>query len=185
MKKLFLTLLVSILTLTASAQAYIGGGVGLWRNTDDNFTSFTLKPEIGYNLSSKWALGIGLNYTHLYSNPSEVDDDDYGKVNTFSLDPYARWSFVKFGPVSLFLDMGFGIGVYKEKSADDSYVSWNVGVSPGVKVSLAKHIDFIAHAGFLGFKGCDDELVGKNVYARGFGFNLDSQSLTFGLNYNF
>lgn len=184
MKKILLTLLVSLVALTASAQAYIGGGVGVWRNTDDNFTNFTLKPEVGYNLSDKWALGIGLDFTHNYYNPHEVDDDDYGKVNTFSIDPYARWSFVKFGPVKLFLDMGFGVGVVKAKGADDSYVNWNVGLRPGVKVSLTKNLDFIAHAGFLGFKGCDDE-VAKTGYDRGFGFNVDSQSLLFGLNFNF
>lgn len=184
MKKILLTLLVSLVAITASAQAYIGGGVGVWRNDDANFTSFTFKPEVGCNLSNKWAIGVGLNFTHVYSNPEEVDDDDYGKVNTLSIDPYARWSFVKFGPVKLFLDMGFGVGVVKEKQTDDAYVNWNVGVRPGVKVSLAKNVDFIAHAGFLGFKGCDDE-ISTTPYDRGFGFSLDSQSLTFGLNFNF
>lgn len=184
MKKLFLTLIVALVSLTASAQVYVGGEVGLWRNTDDNFTNFTLAPEVGYNLSDKWAIGVGIGYEHNYSNPGHIGDGDYGKFNSIIANPYARWSFVKFGPVSLMLDMGFGIGAIKDKEADESYTAWNIGVKPGVKVSLAKNIDFIAHFGFLGYKDADDELD-LGTYAKGFGFRVDATSLNFGLNFNF
>lgn len=184
MKKLFLTLIVALVSLTASAQVYVGGEVGLWRNTDDNFTNFTLAPEVGYHLSDKWAIGVGIGYSHDYYNPNDVDDKDYGKSNTFALNPYARWSCIKFGPVSFILDMGFGIGATKDKGADESYTVWNIGVKPGIKVSLAKNIDFIAHAGFLGYKDADDAL-NPNLYDKGFGFRVDATSLNFGLNFNF
>lgn len=38
MKKLFLSLIALLATVAASAQVYVGGEVGLWRNTDDNHT---------------------------------------------------------------------------------------------------------------------------------------------------
>ena len=107
MKKLFLTLAVAAASLTASAQVYVGGEVGLWRNKDANHTNFTIKPYLGYKLSDKWDLGIGIGYEHDYEN--------HVKKSSFDVDPYARWSYVKFGPVSLFLDMGFGVATYKEK----------------------------------------------------------------------
>lgn len=66
MKKLFLTLAVAAASLTASAQVYVGGEVGLWRNKDANHTNFTIKPDLGYKLSDKWDLGIGIGYEHNY-----------------------------------------------------------------------------------------------------------------------
>ena len=179
MKKLFLTLAVAAASLTASAQAYVGGEVGFWRNSDDNHTSFTLHPEIGYQLSPKWDLGLGFSYSHDYLKGY--------KVNGIQVDPYARWSYAKFGPVSLFLEMGFGVNTYKTKfrdgDASDAQVGWRVGVQPGVKVGLCKNIDFIAHVGFLGYRESDDN---RCSYGEdGFGFNLSGNNLNFGLVYKF
>lgn len=175
MKKLFLTLMVACSSLAVSAQTYIGGEVGFWRNSDANKTSFVLHPEVGYSLSDKWALGVGFGYSHAYYSGI--------KVNAVQADPYARWNAVKFGPVSLFLDMGFGVNSYKVKDADDSQLGWRVGVQPGIKVSLAKNIDFVAHAGFLGYRDADDDYCsyGDN----GFGFDVDGNDLSFGIYYNF
>lgn len=175
MKKLFLTLMVACSSLAVSAQTYIGGEVGFWRNSDANKTSFVLHPEVGYSISDKWALGVGFGYSHAYYSGI--------KVNAIQADPYARWNAVKFGPVSLFLDMGFGVNSYKVKDADDSQLGWRVGVQPGIKVSLAKNIDFVAHAGFLGYRDADDDYCsyGDN----GFGFDVDGNDLSFGIYYNF
>lgn len=176
MKKLFLTLLVAVVSLTASAQVYVGGGVGFWRNTDANTTSVYISPEVGYSLSDKWALGIGFGYAHSYA--------DGIKVNGLEANPYARWNYAKFGPVSLFLDMGFGVATFKAKDADDSSTAWNMGVKPGIKVALAKQIDFVAHFGFLGYRDADeglDEVYGNN----GFGFDLNATNVMFGVYYNF
>lgn len=179
MKKFFLTLLVAIATVSAGAQTYVGGGVGFWRNADDNHTNFNLKPEVGYNLSDKWAVGIGIGYDYNYKN--DVKD------HKFSVDPYARWSFVKFGPVGLFLDMGFGIGTHKTKVGDadasDADVTWQIGVAPGVKVSLCKNLDFIAHCGFFGYRDNDSEIMSYGE--KGFGLKFSGNDLNFGLRYNF
>lgn len=198
MKKFFLMLLVAAFSLTAGAQVYLGGEVGLWRNSDDNHTAFKLKPEIGYNLSDKWALGIGIGYNHDYVGTGDVELPGFDasgsvKVNGFSVTPYARYSFAKFGPVSLFLDGGFGINTYKVKvtgevgdhsasKTSDAQTGWQIGIQPGVKVNLAKNIDFIARVGFLGYRDADDQYCqfGEN----GFGFDL-SNNLSFGLFYNF
>ena len=67
MKKIVLFLFVAIATLSVKAQdLYMGGTVGLWRNDDANTTSFKLAPEIGYNLSEQWALGVELQFNHEY-----------------------------------------------------------------------------------------------------------------------
>lgn len=178
MKKLFLTLAVAAASLTASAQVYVGGEVGFWRNSDANHTNFTIHPEVGYQLSDKWDLGIGIGYQHDY--------ESHAKVNGFAVDPYARWSFVKFGPVSMFLDMGFGVNTYKTKIGDhssDAQVGWRVGVQPGLKVALCKNLDFIAHVGFLGYQDADDEFCSYGE--DGFGFNVSGNNLNFGVVYKF
>ncbi len=199
MKKLFLTLAVAFASLAANAQLYVGGEVGAWRNSDDNHTSFNLKPEIGYQLSDKWDLGIGIGFNHDYKGVGEASDGTTlvkNKENSFEVNPYARWSFVKFGPVRMFLDITAGVSTYKVKATvynpvteksttetGDAQVGWRVGVQPGVAVGLCKNLDFIAHVGFLGYRDADDNKCsyGEN----GFGFDLSSNNLNFGFVYKF
>lgn len=178
MKKFFLTLLVAVMGLTASAQVYTGGEVGLWRNYDANKTNFTIAPEIGYNLSDKWAIGVGLDYTHLYNKGV--------KDNSIGINLYGRYNALSFGPVSFFVDGGAGFFTDNVKVGDgdsESYNAWEVGLKPGVKVSLTKKLDFVAHMGFLGYRDCDDEL--RDFVDNGLGFKFSSRDLSFGLLFNF
>lgn len=194
MKKLFLSLIVAVCSLAASAQAYVGGQVGLWRNTDANHTSFNLAPELGYKLSDQWELGLSIGFAHNYY--------DGTKVNGFEVDPYVRYTVAKAGPVSFFLDGGFGFATAKAKRGDwksDSFNQWQIGIKPGVKVSLSKKVDFIASMGFLGYRDNDDvkvtgidaiddifEDASPSVYGeKGFGFDFSTSNLKFGLIYNF
>ena len=194
MKKLFLSLIVAVCSLAASAQAYVGGQVGLWRNTDANHTSFNLAPELGYKLSNQWDLGLSIGFAHDYNKGL--------KLNGFEVDPYVRYTVAKAGPVSFFLDGGFGFATAKAKKGDrksDSYNMWQIGIKPGVKVSLSKKVDFIASMGFLGYRDNDDvkvtgidaiddifEDASPSVYGeKGFGFDFSTSNLKFGLIYTF
>ena len=194
MKKLFLSLIVAACSLAASAQAYVGGQVGLWRNTDANHTSFNLAPELGYKLSNQWDLGLSIGFAHDYNKGL--------KLNGFEVDPYVRYTVAKAGPVSFFLDGGFGFATAKAKKGDrksDSYNMWQIGIKPGVKVSLSKKVDFIASMGFLGYRDNDDvkvtgidaiddifEDASPSVYGeKGFGFDFKTSNLKFGLIYTF
>ena len=66
MRKLFLLVVIVMAAITASAQEgiYLGGGISLWRNNDVDKTSFSITPDVGYNLSEKWAVGVELAYAH-------------------------------------------------------------------------------------------------------------------------
>lgn len=66
MKKIYLTLVALVMTVAASAQVFVGGEVGFWRNYEDNHTAFNVAPQIGYNLNSEWALGIEVGYDYNY-----------------------------------------------------------------------------------------------------------------------
>lgn len=182
MKKFLLTALVALLSLTASAQIYVGGQVGFWRDYNENQTNFNLVPEVGYELSDKWAIGLNVGYVYNYDNGV--------KANGAVVAPYARFTAAQWGPVRLFLDGGFGFNTYKTKYdvgnktvTSDAYNAWEVGIKPGVAVALAKNVEFIAHFGFLGYRDSDDNAArfGKD----GFGFQLDGNNLSFGLNYKF
>lgn len=177
MKKLFLTFVAAIISLSASAQGYVGGEVGFWRNFSDNKTTFSVAPEVGYNLSDTWAMGVTFQYVHAYEKGV--------KINAVTFDPYARFTYAKLGPVNLFLDGGFGIAVYKEKDADDSNVGWNVGIKPGVAVNLTDKLSFVAHIGFLGYRDSNDDHPWAYYGDDGFGFDISGNDLTFGLYYNF
>lgn len=191
MKKIFLSLVALLATVAASAQVYVGGEVGLWRNTDDNHTSFTIAPQVGYNINDKWALGLEFLYNHEYKDGLKGDGAGVA--------PYARYTVAKAGPVSFLLDGGVGFMTYKAKYEgkysdyeSDSYNAWQIGISPAVKVSLTKKVDFIASLGFLGYRDNDDiiDTDGDKVSApafgeKGFGFSFSSNDLKFGVVYNF
>lgn len=55
MRKLFLLVVIVMAAISASAQEgiYLGGGISLWRNNDLDKTSFSITPDVGYNLSEK------------------------------------------------------------------------------------------------------------------------------------
>ena len=54
MRKIFMTLVALVMTVAANAQVFVGGEVGFWRNYEDNHTSFTVAPQVGYNITNKW-----------------------------------------------------------------------------------------------------------------------------------
>lgn len=184
MRKIFMTLVALVMTLAANAQVFVGGEVGFWRNYEDNHTSFTVAPQVGYNITNKWAIGLEFDYDYNYY--------DGLKVNGVGAAPFARYTAAKAGPVSFLLDAGFAINTYKAKydgNESDSYNAWQIGVTPGVKVSLTKSVDFIAALGFLGYRDNDDpdfKGVGGHPYGeKGFGFHFNTNDLKFGVIYNF
>ena len=174
MKKLLFTLAAAFIAFTASAQVYVGGEVGFWRNWTDgaNTTTAKILPEVGYNLGDKWAIGTQIGWTYKYNNGDDI--------NTFVVAPYARYTYAKFDAVSLFLDGGFEFGTYKVD--DESYNSWGIGIKPGVKVDLTSKLSFVAHAGFFGYRDNDGrEVFGGNC----FGLDVNGNNLQFGLYYIF
>ena len=176
MRKLFVMVTLAAMTLTASAQWFVGGKVGLWRDYDANATNFSLMPEVGYNLSDKWAVGTVIGWDYLYKDGS--------KKNGFDIAPYARYTVTKFGPVSVFLDGGFDFYTYKVKGAGSSMNAWEVGVKPGVSVALTEKLSFDTHIGFLGYRDADDVSSAK-WDSNGIGFDLDGNTISFGLYYYF
>lgn len=172
MKKIVLFLFVAMATLSVSAQdIYMGGAVSLWHNDDADVTSFKLAPEVGYNLSEKWALGVTLEFAH-----GAILEE--AKVNRFAIAPYARYSFYENKIVRLFVDGGFGFSTIKPKH-QDAVNGFEIGVKPGIAIKLNQHFSLIAKCGFLGYQ--DD----YSEYGSAFGFKFGSEDLSFGFHYEF
>jgi long-subunit fatty acid transport protein len=172
MKKFVFTLMAVCAALTISAQSgwWAGGSVGYWHDKSDadvKTDQFVLSPEVGYDINSNWSLAMGVGIAY-----AKVEDN--GSATAVTFDPYARYKFYKSGPLTLFIDGGFGVA-----TADAD--GWEIGLKPGLSYNLSKKISAVAHVGFLGYK--------KGYYnggdGEGFGFNWDNTSVDFGIYYAF
>ena len=182
MKKLFLTAVVAVIAISASAQAYVGAGVGFWRNYDANRTTFNLAPEAGYALSDTWAIGIALNYKYEYNNGV--------KNNGFAVNPYVRYTVAKMGAFKFFVDGSVQIDALSTTPlVGDSYsgTAWQVGFKPGIAVDLGKQFTLATHVGFLGYRDCNDDYdkYGFPTINKGFGFNVTNEIGSVSIYYNF
>ena len=106
------------------------------RNDDANTTSFKLAPEIGYNLSEQWALGVELQFNHEYK--------EHISTNTFAIAPYARFSYYENKIVRLFVDGGFGFATTKVKDGGDAVNGFEIGLKPGIAIKLNQHFSLVA-----------------------------------------
>ena len=183
MKKIFAVALVAMMTMTVNAQVYVGGGVGFQTSSYDgnSETYFTIIPEIGYNLNEDWAVGMTIGYGEAKTKMNVAGVKVTDKVKTFQIAPYARYTFVKFDKVNLFVD---GTVAYKhENYAGVKTNTFGIGLKPGVAVNLNDKLSFVAHVGFLGYE--NEKVKGDDKSANSFGLGLDGSNLSFGVYYNF
>lgn len=166
--------------MSVNAQVYVGGSLGInaWSSQknagDRSETTFTILPEVGYNLNDEWAVGTVIGYV----------SDKWTGVNgisesAFTFNPYARYTYLKAGKVSLFVDGGVDF-------TTASKADWNelaIGLKPGVAVSLSDNISFVSHLGFIGYDVLNPD--GDDNNTSKFGLDLSGNNLTFGLYFNF
>jgi hypothetical protein len=180
MKKLFSLIAVAFVAMSVNAQVYVGGSLGInaWSSQknagDRSETTFTILPEVGYNLNDEWAVGTVIGYV----------SDKWVGVNgisesAFTFNPYARYTYLKAGKVSLFVDGGVDF-------TTASKADWNelaIGLKPGLAVSLSDNISFVSHLGFIGYDVLNPD--GDDNNTSKFGLDLSGNNLTFGLYFNF
>ena len=176
MKKFILAAMIAVSSLNANAQVWMGGSLGLNFTKPDGgktITTFSIAPEIGYSLNDKWDIALSIN--------EQIVSWDGTTANSFSIAPYARFTFAKSGIASFFVDGGFGVGTSNYANGyklDDSQTSWFVGVRPGIKVALSNKVSLVSHLGWLGYEKVQDS------YSN-FGFGVDNTAIDFGMYWNF
>ncbi|NPD91333.1 porin family protein [Xylanibacter muris] len=196
MKKLMLMIAFMAVTFSASAQVYIGGGIGFnsykpyhHEKADvDTKTTINLVPEIGYKLDDNMSIGLMLGYGH--SKEGDLKND------VFAIEPYIRYTFVKWNKVSLFGEASFGYAHLKETktyndedtgkeySESEKASEWGIGVRPGIAIDLTDKLTLLTRVGYLGYTSYKPD--GDNIKASSeFDFNLNGENLKFSLIYNF
>ena len=180
MKKIMMTLAAVCVAATMNAQVYVGGGLGVATSSYDgnSTTIWSILPEVGYNINDKWAVGMTVGYGE---SRVKVKNGATEKVKTFQVSPYARYTFVKFDKVNLFVDGG--VGYKHENNAGTKTNTFAVGFKPGVAVNLNEKLSFVAHVGFLGYE--NEKVKGDDKSTNTFGFDLNGNALSFGVYYNF
>ena len=167
MKKIFMSMAAMVVAISASAQVYVGGGVGISSTKvgdGDSKLSYKFVPEIGYQFNKNWEAGLSVGW-------KGVEDG----AHSFELAPYARYNFCTSKLVDLFLEGTVG---YVHSEGVDGY---EIGLKPGVKVNLSKNVSFVTKVGFLGYQQVGD----GNAKVKTFGFDLDGTNVQFGLHYKF
>ena len=184
MKKIILMAAFAVASVAASAQVYVGGGLGFSSEKAahvegvdvDALNTIKILPEVGYKLDDKMAVGIGLGFV----NAKQGDN----KSTSFSIAPYFRYTFVKWGNVGLFADAQFA---YENTKVEVNNVeaksnAWSLGIKPGVSVDLSENVTFLAKVGWLGYRSEKPE--GMKASSE-FGVGVDATDLSFSMLFNF
>ena len=198
MKKILLTALVAVATLTANAQVWVGGEVGFsaGKTTSDGEklgagANFNLIPEIGYTINDKFDIAMAIGISHFNGNGGyytgtsnyAVYDGDLADVNrnTFTLNPYVRYKFAKAGDFTFFVDGGFDFAMIHYSGADKNANQWGLGFKPGIAYNLSDKVSLVAHVGQLSYNFFKWEEVKNNEFNMG----VSGNNITFGAYVNF
>ena len=187
MKKIIMMAVMAVAAVSANAQMWVGGNLGINTQTTkfedtelSSGTNFEIAPEVGYNLNEKWAVAMAVSYAHNENcTVSFAGQSASGNINSFSIKPFVRYTFLKSGNFSAFCD---GVLYYTtthaqgvENNFNDSGVSFN----PGIAYAITPKVSLIAHLGKLGYNH-EWFKVGDDFYKKdAFDFNI-SNSIYFG-----
>ena len=189
MKKILMTIAAAFVAVTMSAHIYVGGSVAVNSFSsqklagDRSETAFKFMPEVGYNLNEEWAVGCAFGYEsdkfNMIKDPLRDPEGKFNSESAFSINPYARYTYLKAGKVNLFVDGG--VEFTSASKADWTRLAF--GVKPGLAVNLTDQISFVSHLGFIGFDQLNPD--GDDNNTTKVGVDLSGANLTFGLYFNF
>lgn len=197
MKKVFLTLAIALGVATASKaqdanNMWVGGTVGLWSSKttgSDGQLSFKVMPEFGYILSENTAVGVSLGGAHTHGGDKLKFDGETlnakSSVNTYTISPFLRYTFLKGEMGSLFFDAGAAYNRSKITNGGARYEGLEVGFRPGVAVSVSSKIAIIGKFGFLGWQYDHAKIGGIKTHSNNFGFDFDMSNIQLGMNLRF
>ena len=185
MKKVILAALVAVASISANAQVWIGGDLGLGftkaNSNADTQTTFEIAPEIGYMLNENWGVYADLDF----ATRSKAIVDANGNLkaaSSFGFDVAARYIFAKSGIATFFVDGGFGIDFYNNSRGS----IFDIKIVPGVSIAASEKVSLVAKLGGIGYRSANDKAqaaLGANKSE--FGLNATNSAVSFGVYYNF
>ena len=190
-KALFLTILSTIITMTASAQIWIGGELyfksnkaslgGLEVNSNK---SLGIQPEVGYRISDKWAVALKVGFSHADDGVVNLTNQTItGNVNQFSITPFVRYTIYQTNNFSFLLDGGISYGLI-DITGYNKINSFGIAISPALSYDLNHHWALTAHLGRVGYEHLWTEIRNDKLKSNSFDFDIFG-GLTFGINYRF
>lgn len=146
MKKIIMMAVMAVAAVSANAQVWVGGSLGFNNSKDDgaesSVTQFEIKPEVGYSLNENWDVALGIGYS--FNNKSV-------STNTFEINPYVRYKFVKAGNFYAFCDGGLAYKTEHPQGAEENKNVFSVGFNPGIGYDLTEKVFLVAHIGDLSY----------------------------------
>lgn len=212
MKKLFILVAAALLSISANAQWYVGGRLGLDVNGNKTTSAvgtsnstdfnFNLAPEVGYFLSDKLAVGGFLNINAGSRDTkvnAEIGEGDTGMNYTnfgWSIEPYVKYKFWGIGKFGIWGQAGVWIGTSttKAKGAANSpvpSVNYGIEVLPVLTYSLNEHFTLDAYIDCvsLSYNGTSYNDKKNDIKSTSNSFGLGAatrgQILSVGFHYNF
>ena len=186
MKKQILSLAVVMCCLIPGVNAqnrgdwWVGGSVGVDYSKVKNgneLTNYNILPEAGYAFSDRWAVGMSLGYVH----DESMLGADKVKRDGFTVNPFARFSFLHGRIGNLFLDGGAGYTYIDNKYTDNETNRFEVGIRPGVVVNVSDRVSLLGKFGFIGYEYDKTGSVKTNHFAA----NFDLNQILLGINFRF
>lgn len=187
MKKFFTLAFVAMLAMTANAQVFVGGEMGLSTNKTtvdgdklSSGTTFTLAPMIGYELDNEWAVAVRLGYGYDSNSTYTFGDVKLtGTTNTFTINPFVRYKFVRKGNFFAYIDGGVKFSSVHNNGVDDNLNQFRVGLNPGIGYKIAKNVSLTASLGDLSYAYTWRDEVKNNA------FNLSlTDNVSFGVQFD-
>ena len=147
-----MTFVAAVMAVSASAQVYVGGNVGI-ASYDPGYegskseTVYSVLPEIGYSFDSDWAAGVAFGWSKGALRQNDLTFDS-NMTHTFEVNPYVRYTAIKGKVVAVNVDkfsfvahIGFvGYENFKPEGGDASSV-WGVDFD-GNNISLGVYYNF-------------------------------------------
>lgn len=165
MKKFFMIAAMAVATVAANAQVWVGGNLNYQTSkanvevagvsTDKTSSSFSIAPEVGYDLDDNWSVAIALGYSYDPNHTINYNGNSVnGASNMFTINPYVRYKFVKAGDFTFFVDGGLNYATRHMNGTSDAmdnmkYVG--VGFRPGIAYAISPKVGLVAHVGELGY----------------------------------
>ena len=149
MKKLFLAAVAALLSITLSAQIYVGGSLNLTSNNNENKLANTTSktsnlrfaPMAGYVLSED--LSVGARVTLRTASNSTTNPDTFG----FGLQPFARYSLLNVGPFKVLAEGGINFQSVTDKTINtgvgytkDTDTTFGIYVQPVLTYALTEKV---------------------------------------------
>lgn len=160
MKKVFSFAAAVLLSLSASAQVYVGGGLGFkYQHVEGggNATAFSLVPEVGYCINEKFAVGaqVGMDYIKVKGADGQTG---------WLADAYGRYTFGEVGSVKFFGELALGYEWCRVNGVTPG--NFTIALRPGASVALSEKCSLVGRFDIMSYK------IGNKYAVDTFNFGL-------------